>query len=381
MMKKILLVTSVYTGAGHKSISDSLTEQFSGMPDVEVQVIDGFELMGKTGVRASRMYGFLTRHAMVVFNTAWRITMVHPPRFALSERLCSRRFMECIRVYHPDLILTVHSLFNTVLTRMLEAHGLNIPVVVVQADPVDIHSTWCNPKACMTICSTREAYDSSVRQGMPAERLKILGFPVRSRFSRAAAQADAEEYDASRPLRCLLMSGGEGCCNLRAYAENILEKTNSVLTIICGRNSKLRDRLRKSLGTKYGERLTVLGFVPDIEREMLHSDLLITRGSPNTLFEAVTLNIPLVVIGPLPEQEKDNPRLIKDHDLGVVCRSPDDIPQIISFLLGSDALRLREIRSAQRSFRCLDNARNIAAYVAELTEQPEYTLQHTGSGK
>ena len=27
-MKKILLITSVYTGAGHKSISDALAEQF-----------------------------------------------------------------------------------------------------------------------------------------------------------------------------------------------------------------------------------------------------------------------------------------------------------------------------------------------------------------
>ena len=41
-MKKILLVTSVYTGAGHKSISDSLLEQFAKLPDVQVQVIDGF---------------------------------------------------------------------------------------------------------------------------------------------------------------------------------------------------------------------------------------------------------------------------------------------------------------------------------------------------
>ncbi len=369
-MKRILLITSAYTGAGHKSISDSLTEQFSLMPDVEAQVIDGFELMGRTGVRAAGIYGFLTRHAMCVFNAAWRYTMAHPPRFALSARMCSRRFMDCVRAYRPDLIVTVHSLFNTVLTRMLEAHGLSIPVVVLQADPVDIHSTWCNPKARMTICATREAYDSCLLQKMPPEKLKLIGFPVRERFSRAAAELRADEYDAARPLRCLLMSGGEGCCSLRKYAENILGKTDSELTIICGRNAKLQKRISEKLYPKYGGRLTVLGFVPDIEREMLRSDLLITRGSPNTLFEAVTLNIPLVIIGPMPQQEKDNPRLIRDHGLGVVSESPSDIHTIIRSLTDGGG-RLGQIRSAQRSFRRPDIAKDIAVYVSELAGLPE----------
>ncbi len=60
-IKRILIVASVYTGAGHQSIADALMEQFARMPDVEAQVIDGFEMMGQAGVRGSRISGFLTR--------------------------------------------------------------------------------------------------------------------------------------------------------------------------------------------------------------------------------------------------------------------------------------------------------------------------------
>lgn len=372
-MKQILLVTSVYTGGGHKSISDSLMEQFSAIPDVEARVIDGFELMGNLGIRASRFYGTVTRRAMPVFNTAWRFSAAYPPGFGVTAQLCSRRFLECIRLCHPDLILTVHSLFNAVLTRMLAAHGLNIPVVVLQADLVDIHSTWCNPEAYMTICPTREAYDSSLLQGMPSEKLKLLGFPVRSRFSCAEAPG-AGAYDETRPMRCLLMGGGEGCGGLRAYAETLLEETDAELTVVCGRNEKLQEQLRRCLGGRYGRRVKVLGFVTAIEEEMRRSDLLITRGSPNTLFEAVAMNVPVVVIGPLPEQEKDNPRLMEDHNLGVVSRSPDDLPQLLRSLRSNRGERLREIRASQRAFRCQDNARSIADYVAGLTEPLEYSL-------
>ena len=367
-MKKILIVTSVYTGGGHKSISDSLMEQFASMPDVEAQVIDGFELMGRTGLRLSRLYGFLTRRTPALFNAGWRFTMRHPPDFTAAALLCSRRFTECIRRFHPDLILTVHSLFNAVLTQMLDRQGLHIPDVVLQADFINIHSTWCNPRAHMTICPTPEACEASLRQGMPPEKLTTIGFPVRSRFCTAPEPAPA--YDATRPLRCLLMSGGEGTGSLRAYAEALLNNTDATLTIICGRNKKLHSRLRRTL--PYGERVRVLGFVPDVEREMRGSDLLITRGSPNTLTEAAAVNLPFIVTGPLPEQERDNPRLMQERGFGVVSRSPGDLPELIRGLLADGGAQLEAIRAAQRLHRCTDAARRIAEYAAALTEPLAY---------
>ena len=369
MMKKILLVTSAYTGAGHLSISEALTEQFSQMPGVEVKVIDGFELMGAKGIRLSRLYGFMTRRSPAVFNASWRFSNTHPPRFTSAARLCSSSFLDIISHFQPDLILTVHSLLNVTLTQILKKHNLHIPLVVLQADLVDIHSSWCNPEAYMTICPTREAYDTSVLLGMPPEKLTILGFPVRNRFCDAARKAEEEEKDISNPPRCLLMSGGEGCGSLKAYAEALLENTDLALTIICGRNKKLFSQLQKTVGKQYAGRVTVLGFVSDVEQDMLASDLLIVRGSPNTLMEAVTMNVPVIMIGPLLEQEKSNPRLMQHYRLGVSCRTPAEAPQVVRGLLTNDAARLREIRAAQREFRSFDSARNIASFVAELADR------------
>ena len=373
-MKKILLVTSVYTGAGHKSISDSLMEQFAKLPDVQVEVIDGFELMGEIGVQSSKIYGFVTRRARAVWKMAWTITMAQTPKFTTMAHLGNRRFTDYIRNFHPDLILTVHAMFNATLTRMLEFHGLHIPVVVMQADLVNIHKAFCNPKAYMTICPTREAYDCSVRQGMPPEKLKVLGFPTRARFCDTARQTNAPDYDGSRPLRCLMMSGGEGSGNLKAYADAILGKTDARLTIICGRNKKLRKDLRGHLSVKYGDRVNVLGFVTEVEQEMLNSDLVIARGSPNSMLEAVVMNVPLIITGALPGQERDNPMLMQSYNLGVVSESPEDVPLIIRDLLYNGGTRLREIRAAQREYRNFDNAKNIAEYVVGLTKPLEYTV-------
>ena len=365
-MKKILIFSSGHTGAGHQSISDALMEQFSGMQDVEAQTVDGFEVLGCTGLFTAGLYGFETRHVRAVYNAVWKYTMVHPLRFSLTARLYGRRIMECIRLYRPDLILTVHSLFNTLLTVVLKRHGLNIPVVVLQADLVNIHSSWCNPDAYRTLCPTREAYESSIRQGMLREKLTVMGFPVRSRFCDAAGRAEGKNRDVSHPPRCLLMSGAEGCGRLKAYAEAILDHTDAVLTIVCGRNRKLQTRLRKTLGAGYGGRVNVLGFVPDMERLMLGSDLLISRGSPNTLLEAIALKLPVLLTGPVPEQEKGNAQWMQERGFGVLCGSPAEAPRMIRSLLDHDAARLREIRAAQQAFRCSDSARKIAGYVAKL---------------
>ena len=371
-MKKILLITSAYTGHGHKSISDSLMEQFSLIPDVEVKVIDGFELGGEFGVQSSKIYGVVTRRARTLWKMTWAVTMRTTPRFKTMAAICAPRLLEHISAFHPDLILSVHSMFNGMLTYILEQRGLDIPVVTLQADLINIHKTWCNPKTKMTICPTREAYDCSVRLGMPPEKLKIMGFPTRRRFCDAARAAQKPDYDGSHPLRCLMMSGGEGSGNLKAYAESILDNTNATLTIICGRNKKIRSRLRRDLGPKYGSRLNVLGFVTEVEQEMLKSDLIIARGSPNSMLEAVVMNVPLIITGALPGQERDNPLLMLNYNLGVVSESPEDVPLIIRDLLYNNGARLKDIRRSQREYRNFDNAKNIAEYVVSITEPLDY---------
>ena len=70
-MKRILIFSSDHTGAGHRSITEALTEQFSAFPDVEVQVVEGFETLGRSALFIASLYGFLTRRAPGLYNAAW----------------------------------------------------------------------------------------------------------------------------------------------------------------------------------------------------------------------------------------------------------------------------------------------------------------------
>ena len=366
MAKKVLIITSVSTGSGHKSVSDSLYEQFSVMPDVEVKVIDGFDLAGRFAHKASRIYGSLIRHTPWIYNGIWKMTDARPTHMTTLSWLCRRPFLECVKNFKPDIILTVHSFFNSLITDILKKNNLDIPVVVVQADLVSIHSTWCNPEAYRTICPTQEAFECNLAHRMPADKLKILSFPARGRFVQAARASHHEDYDPANPLKILLMSGGEGGAGLKEYAEMILRDPHVRLTIICGRNHKLQDKLQKEFGTVFANQVRVLGFVNDIEYEMLRNDLLIARGSPNTLTEAVTLGVPIIMTGPILEQERGNFTLAQEKNLGLVCLKVDDILPLIRSLVINDGEGLKKMREAQEQYRDLDSALNIATYSLEL---------------
>ncbi|MEF9895151.1 MAG: glycosyltransferase [Clostridia bacterium] len=364
-MKKIMILSSNYTGHGHASIAQSLTEQLDKYEDVRYEVVDGFDLIGKMGIRMSKFYGPITRNAKELWKLSYAVFDQHPS--ALLEPMTVAihdRFIKALSQFMPDLILTVHPFFNGSIMDILEFYDLDIPVYALQADIVNIHGAWCDARAKLTLCPTQEAYDFSLQRGMPPEKLQICGFPTRAQFCDAAREADTPEYDGKRPLNCLLMSGGEGSGNMLKYALQLLKYVNCNLEVICGRNEKLQKTLIKALAA-FGERVHVYGFLDDVHLHMLKSDLVIARGSPNTLMEAVVLGVPLVITGSLPGQEADNPALMVSHNLGVVCENPSTIPFIVNALMANDGARLKEIRLAQRAYRNLDNARNIAALVRD----------------
>lgn len=371
-MKKILLITSAYTGHGHKSISDALLEQLGTLPGVEARVLDGFALMGEMGVRMSRMYGPMTRYASPVWEASYKLSnrTASLPEGVVAAAIV-RRFAQALDAFAPSLILSVHPLFTSSVLWLLAQTGREIPLVVLQADIINIHQAWCEPGAYRTLCPTQEAYECSLRNGMPASRLVRVGFPVRRRFTDLARVAPTAEYDGSRPLRCLLMSGGEGSGNLKRFTAVLMEQTDASLTVICGRNEKLRESLAEAFLPQYEGRLKVLGFVAAVEQVMAANDVLIARGSPNSLMEGVVMNLPLIITGALPGQERDNPPMMANHDLGVLCGQPEDLPGLLHLLAADGCKRYRAIRAAQRAYRDLDAAHKIAVYVAQLAPEAE----------
>lgn len=380
MSKNILIISSNYTGHGHKSITSSLCELIQENSDVKVHVVDGFSLGGEPLLKVGKAYGPITRNAADLWKLIWNITLAKPAvineiiEFAIKDKL-----LDLLNKVKPDLILSVHPNFNGSVLDVLEKHEMKIPFVTLIADLVSICPLWADPRCDYIISPTEEAKEKCIEFGVPKSKIKVLGFPVRSKFSSKFK----EEHDLStnfkldRPFNCLIMSGGEGVGNMKKIAEILLDNFNCVVKIVAGRNKSLRNKLKQSLGKVYGDRAQIFGFMENIQDLMLSSDIAFTRGSPNVMMEAISCNVPIVITGALPGQEQGNPEYAEKYDLGVVCSDIKDIKNKISDLLANDGYKLNQIKNAQKDFINPDVAQNIVSLLLNMEDSSSKTAIKT----
>jgi len=368
-MYKILIISSTYTGHGHMSITTALEEQFSKLGDVEVSDVDGFTLAGRVGVKVSKMYGPMTHYSKELWELIFILSQKRNSTFIdLVSDLIEDSFLQIYKIVKPDLIISVHANFVTSLLNVMVKNNITIPFVTVIADIVSISSLWVDKRCDLIICPSIESAAYCKKLNVPEEKLLITGFPVRERFTTKLV-SEAEQEKCAPPLHCLIMSGGEGVGNMRKIATILLSKFDFKVTVMAGRNNLLRKRLESGLGEEYGDRLEILGFVENVQDYMLASDIVLLRGSPNSIMEAVNCCVPVLVTGALPGQEEGNPSYVSNNNLGVVCDKTRNLTKVISSLIDNNFAKLKSIRKSQKEFIKSNSASDIAQAVIDLLEK------------
>jgi processive 1,2-diacylglycerol beta-glucosyltransferase len=375
MDKKVLIISSDNTGHGHKSITESLCEKIGNDHKIEVHVVDGFSLGGNPLLNIGKSYGPITRKSENLWEMVFNFSAENPSfinRFI--EILIKNNFLKLLDEVKPDIILSVHPNFNGSILNILEKQSIKIPFITLIADLVNISPLWADKRADYVISPTIEARDKCIEYGVPAENIKVLGFPVRSRFFRNNANLKVGYIDGT-PLKCLIMSGGEGVGNMKEIAEILLDHFDCEVKIVAGRNVKLKATLENLLKNKYGDKVEIYGFIKNIQELMFESDIAFTRGSPNVMFEAFSSNTPIIITGALPGQEADNPAFAEKFNLGVVCSDIKEIQPTITQLLENDAEKLKSILNSQRKFIKPQAAEEIIQFILSIENVLEWSLQ------
>ena len=161
------------------------------------------------------------------------------------------------------------------------------------------------------------------------------------------------------------MSGGEGSGDMAGIINKLLKVDNSRISVIAGRNTKLKELLEYEFST-CKDRVTVYGFVKDMEMLLTTHDVGIVRGSPNVLMECINCTLPVVITGTLPGQEEGNIDFILANKLGVLWHKKHSFSAVINSLLRNDREKLIEIKENQLKFRDLNAASKIVDELIEV---------------
>ena len=110
----------------------------------------------------------------------------------------------------------------------------------------------------------------------------------------------------------------------------------------------------------------IYGYVSNIDELMAVSTLIITKPGGLTISEALSKNLPIIIINPIPGQEAKNTEYLLREGAAIKANSTGDAALLTEALL-NHSLKLEQMRQNARRIAKPNSATDIARLILECT--------------
>jgi len=366
------------SGGGHRTAAVSLTEALEGVAQVTF-----LNLMDEHAPFPFNQ--FSSGYGSIVNLAPWFYTLIYNcagtrRRVEFTQKVLypyvRPSLAAALETAGPDLVISVHPIQTDVPLRVLRELGSRAPFVTVVTDPVSPPVAWFCPHVDLCVVATEPAREMALACGLDAERVKVIGLPIRRAFRavrgrpRALARAQVG-MNPDLPL-VLMTGGGAGLGKVLPMAQAITHRMAacripSQMAIIAGRNQVLLQRLRAE---PWPVPVTILGYVDAMADWMAAAELLVTKAGPGTLAEAACVGLPVAITGFVPGQEAGNIAWVTQTRTGVFAKEPQEVGRLVCDLLAPDNPELHHMAVRAMALSHCNAAEEIAAAVLALSPRP-----------
>ncbi len=334
-MKKVLILTSIRTGSGHKSSANAIEKKLKDA-GYECRQLDVFPLMGDLGELMENSYITLTTRTPLLYYLLQRFSQFFPDFIHLSmyDRIKVALLKE-IKDYKPDLIISVQCMFTKAVSRLIRKNHLNIPFYVGVIDLVQPPSVWKDPNADMSFVPTETIRQDYLKKGFPKDRVLTSGFPVRDDII-----VRDKAKDIHNRVHILMVNTSTSLDkNIRFLKEvSRLEKVS--IKFICGLDTRLYDTLTRMKDEgQLSQDIDIYGFVDNMNEFLTNAHIILTKAGPNVITEAVRSDTAVVITGHIKGQENHNYQFITDNGYGFRCEDPEKIYEKLDEFIRTDELK------------------------------------------
>lgn len=324
--RRILIIAAPF-GSGHIQAALNLREAIlEKSPEAKVRVLDSFmpdpyypiHFFGSSYLhcirRTPRLYNFLYHY------------FDHPKRGHYLPQFLfpagQSRLYEEIKKFNPDLVLVTHPFPIRMLANIREQYGLTFLLGAIVTD-FTVHAAWIHPNLDMYFVATEHTRQSLMKNGIANNKIKITGIPIAAQFAETMGKERARRnlgLSLTQPM-VLVMGGGLGIGPMA----KIIKKLNMIDTplqmiFITGKNLRLKEELTGLAGESHHE-IKVLGYTNGIHTLMAAADLLITKPGGLTCSEALAMELPMLIVEPIPGHEEENAAYLEET--GAACWARD----------------------------------------------------------
>ncbi|MDP4176885.1 MAG: glycosyltransferase [Bacillota bacterium] len=367
-MKKqtdILILTASF-GLGHNSVAKAIAEQTIKLrPNLNVTTIDLLDLIFPASkYNFYKKYDFFIKHITPVYNFFYTIKKSNsnslPDKFIYLTKLNQ---MSCfLQDINPKLIVSTFPICSGLVSKFKDKNNSNIPLVTCITDVV--HSMeWIHPNTDRYFVATNSIKSILITKGIHKDKIKVTGVPVRHNFLEYTPHVQNNEKICKE---LLIMGGGLGNLKLdNGFFSWLNYKEGIHSTIITGKNESLYNSLINEKNEKNLNNINIVGFTNDVADYMKNSDLLITKAGGISIFEAIYMELPMIIVAPSMGQEIENAKFIKNYSLGIVKNNMTEIKLCLDDYIYSDK-RLNDIKQNIRNIKKELKANKVGEYIIEL---------------
>jgi len=340
MKKKNVLILYAKMGKGHFSASLATKEALELLygDRINVIMVDFFQLLSK---------GFSKTTQKMYDSSVKFIPSFYRAFFELSDRKWSIKFLNAInyislqsamkkllKEMKPDIIISTFPIWDWAIAQLWKKQHPGAKFVNIITDSISIHKAWLIANCDYRIVPNEDTAKVLMKEGVPADQIKILGFPVSLEFIKEVDRKSLLKKLGLNPRLytvLLFATMGNNKRNIKIFEEVISKKRDYNVIAVMGRNKSLLPKIEHLKNQKNVAILEWVNNVPDL---MKTSDLIITKAGGATIMECIAAEKPIIITQIIPGQEEGNAILIERHNLGVILKKGkkgiEEIPSLIS---------------------------------------------------
>ncbi len=388
MAREKILLLYLKTGGGHLAAARALERNIRerhGSNEVDVVLCDPLPT-GKVFWKALFLkgYGFTAHRFRYLWVGAYELT-----RIQFLNRLWNfvmlflfwKKIAQTIEEEKITKIVFLHALLIYPTRYALKRLNKKIPTVTVVLDPFTGHNFWFqrfgNP---VIVFSDKLVHEAINIWGFPPRLVHKYPIILKSEFSGkplppGRIQEIREGLGYSRDKRIVLLAGGgEGLPHGERYTEALLKSSiDAEIAIVCGKDAFMKKNIER-MARRYPEKsIHIYGFIDFMFELMNISDIIVSKGGPATVLEALMLQKPLIVCQYVFGQEKGNVDFVRRERVGIYAEDPKEIVRYIERLVDEPHL-YNEYRERIQALQLRNGTSEIADFIVDY-ERPEKKTQ------
>ena len=367
----ILLFYASY-GSGHLSAATAIEQYIrENYPDAKTLKIDCVEYINKSINKISTSaYKSIILKTPVLWGQVYKLlkndTILDITQF--SNRFMAKKIFTLFEDFEPDLVISCHPLGGQI-TSFLKSHKkTNCKLATVMTDFAS-HKQWLIGKDYTDyfFVSNIEMKTSLISEGIYPNKIYVSGIPISPNFYKNYDKENIyKSLNIAKNKKNIIFFGGgslglSSSSNIQAILTSLLQATDEShqIIIISGKNQKLYNDFQKTINNTYHKsQIKLIDFTTELPELLPITSFVRTKPGGLTITECISTNVPIILINPIPGQEKENAQYIADNKMGIWIKATKPTSEYFQEIF-NDTKLIKEIKENQKKYSHINSTKNI----------------------